>query len=159
SSFAGVKVLFVDACRNDPTAGGTRGIDADNAPRPPSGVAALFSCRAGEVAFEHKQYEHGVFFHHLLQGLKGAAHNTKGNVTFTSLVEYVQEQVSTDVPKLFGEGARQSPNMKADLAGTPVTLIAKAASAAVPAKPDPDDKKNPVVVMDTTLGKITVELL
>jgi uncharacterized caspase-like protein len=42
-SFAGVKVLLVDACRDDPDAGrGTRGVNADNSPRPPSGVAALF---------------------------------------------------------------------------------------------------------------------
>src|SRR5439155_17939069 len=47
-SFARVKVLFVDACRDDPKAGrGSRGIDADSAPSPPRGVAALFSCSAG----------------------------------------------------------------------------------------------------------------
>ena len=130
SSFASVKVLLVDACRNDPgPEGGRNGIDADNAPRPPSGVAALFSCRAGEKAFEHAKYEHGVFFHHLLQGLKGEAKNTKGNVTFHSLAEYVQEQVAVDVPKLIGGGAHQSPNMKADLSGPSLTLIAEAVAA------------------------------
>jgi S1-C subfamily serine protease len=123
-SFASVKLLFVDACRNDPGPEG-RGIDADSAPRPPSGVAALFSCRAGERAHEHKKYQHGIFFYHLLQGLKGEAKNTKGNITFASLAEYVQEQVSNDVPKLIGGGAHQSPNMKADLSGPALTLIAK----------------------------------
>jgi hypothetical protein len=134
-SFADVKVLLVDACRNDPAADrGARGIDADSAPRPPSGVAALFSCRAGERAFEHPKYQHGVFFHHLLKGLEGEAQNKKGNVTFASLAEYVQEQVSADVPKLIGDGAKQSPNMKADLSGPSATLIAKpAAPAKVPA--------------------------
>src|SRR5213078_2615703 len=75
--FAGVKVLLVDACRDDPEAGrGSRGIDADSAPPPPRGVAALFSCSAGERAFELAQYKHGVFFYHLLDALKGKAKNS-----------------------------------------------------------------------------------
>jgi carboxyl-terminal processing protease len=131
-SFASVKVLLVDACRNDPAAErGRRGIDADSAPRPPSGIAALFSCRAGEHAFEHAKYKHGVFFYHLLQGLQGEAKNSKGNVTFAALAEYVQELVSADVPKLIGDGAKQSPNMKADLSGPSLTLIAKTAPSSV----------------------------
>jgi WD40 repeat protein len=136
-SFASVKVLLVDACRDDPDAGrGSRGVDADHAPRPPSGVAALFSCRAGERAYEDKKYEHGVFFYHLLKGLQGEAKNAKGNVTFAGLAEYVQEQVSADVPKLIGEGAKQSPNVKMDQSGPPLTLITNAvATTAVAAAP------------------------
>ena len=51
-SFAGVKVMLVDACRNDPKLGkGARsGIDADNAPAPPRGSGVLFSCSKGQVA-------------------------------------------------------------------------------------------------------------
>ena len=44
-SFAGMKVLLVDACRNDPTID-RGGIDADNSPPPPRGVAALFQLLA-----------------------------------------------------------------------------------------------------------------
>jgi uncharacterized caspase-like protein len=37
-SFASMKVLLVDACRNEPDIDrGTRAVDADNAPRPPKG--------------------------------------------------------------------------------------------------------------------------
>jgi Caspase domain len=130
-SFAGVKVLLVDACRDDPGANrGVRGINADTAPRPPEGVAALFSCRAGERAFEHEKYKHGVFFYHLLKGLRGEAKNSRGSVTFGSLVEYVQDAVSHDVPKLIGAGAKQSPNMKADLSGTSLVLLPQEASSA-----------------------------
>jgi formylglycine-generating enzyme required for sulfatase activity len=135
-SHASMKVLLVDACRNEPDADrGTRAVDADNAPRPPKGVAALFSCSAGEVAFEHKQYQHGVFFYHLLQGLKGKAVDDEGEVTFESLAPYVRKRVSRDVPTLIGEGAQQSPNSKADLIGASPTLIARAAPAAPPAAP------------------------
>jgi uncharacterized caspase-like protein len=49
-SGAGVKLLLVDACRNDPTE--SRSLDVDSLPRPPKGTAALFSCSAGQRAFE-----------------------------------------------------------------------------------------------------------
>src|SRR5947208_12306989 len=124
-SFAGVKVLLVDACRDDPKAGrGSRGIDADTAPNPPRGVAALFSCSAGERAFELDQYKHGVFFYHLLDALKGKAKNSEGEVTFGSLSDYVQSRVSREVPKLL-DGAKQSPNMKADLSGASPVLVSR----------------------------------
>ena len=65
SSFAGVKLILVDACRNDPDPTRGRGIDADSAPAPPKGVAALFSCSAGQRAFENDTLKHGVFFHYV----------------------------------------------------------------------------------------------
>jgi uncharacterized caspase-like protein len=125
-SFAGMKVLLVDACRDDPDAGrGARGINADGAPRPPQGVAALFSCRAGERAYESEQLGHGVFFYHVLEGLKGGARDGESEVTFAGLAAYVSRRVSrgdTSVPQLIGAGARQSPNLKADYSTEPVLL-------------------------------------
>jgi formylglycine-generating enzyme required for sulfatase activity len=125
-SFAGMKVLLVDACRDDPDAArGARGVTADSAPRPPQGVAALFSCRAGERAYESDKIGHGVFFYHVLQGLKGEAKDRKGRVTFAGLAAYVSEEVrqgEKSVPKLVGGGARQSPNLKADYSAEPVLL-------------------------------------
>jgi formylglycine-generating enzyme required for sulfatase activity len=125
-SFAGMKVLLVDACRDNPDAGrGTRGINSDSAPRPPQGVAALFSCRAGERAYESDKVGHGVFFYHVLEGLKGEAKDPKGRVTFAGLAAYVSDEVAEGdkrVPKLIGGGARQSPNLKADYSTEPVLL-------------------------------------
>jgi formylglycine-generating enzyme required for sulfatase activity len=135
-SFAGMKVLLVDACRDDPDAArGARGVNADSAPRPPQGVAALFSCRAGERAFESEKVGHGVFFYHVLRGLKGEAKDRKGRVTFAGLAAYVQEEVAQGdegVPKLIGGGARQSPNLKADYSTEPVLLT----FGSVPREPD-----------------------
>lgn len=117
-SFAGVKILLVDACRDDPDTGrGSRGIDADSAPRPPLGVAAFFSCSASQRAYEHPDLKHGIFFHHVLKGLRGAAENSEHEVTFNSLVDYVGKNVERDVPRLIGGGAEQQPNQKADLKG------------------------------------------
>jgi uncharacterized caspase-like protein len=62
-SFAGVKLLLVDACRDDPKATrGTRGVDGDTAPRPPTGVGTHFSCSKRQRACEHPDLKHGVFF-------------------------------------------------------------------------------------------------
>lgn len=117
-SFAGIKVLLVDACRDDPST--TRGIDADTAPRPPQGVAALFSCKAGERAFEHKDLQHGVFFHFVLEGLKGKAKDEDGEVTFAGLTAYVSKNVSRTVPKLIAGGAEQSPTLQAKYSREPI---------------------------------------
>jgi hypothetical protein len=132
-SLAGVKLVLVDACRNDPLA--SRSIDIDTAPRPPRGIAALYSCSSGERAFETEKLGggHGVFFHFVLQGLRGEAKNRKGAVTWASLVEYVREQVSDEVPKVIGGGARQTPHLMADERGkSPVLLDARLLGVALP---------------------------
>jgi uncharacterized caspase-like protein len=78
---AAVKLLLVDACRNDPKKG--RNVDIDALPKPPRGTAALFSCSTGERAFETDKLGkgHGVFFHHVLEGLRGKARNERGEGT------------------------------------------------------------------------------
>ena len=128
--FAGAKILLVDACRNDPKV--SRGIHSDNVPRPSRGVAVLFSCSAGEVAFEHPALEHGVFFHYVLEGLRGEARKTDGQVTFHSLADYVSEKVPERVPDLVGEGAQQSPNTKLEWHGPSPVLLARAATNTPP---------------------------
>jgi hypothetical protein len=114
-SFAGVKLLLVDACRNDPRGG--RGLGGDTAPRPPSGSAALFSCRAGQRAFESDELRHGVFFHFVLEGFKGKAINDEDEVTWDHLAAYVKRQVNRQTPKIIGGGARQTPHEIKDLVG------------------------------------------
>ncbi len=124
-SFATSKVLFVDACRDDPAAGrgASRGVDASSAPPPPQGVAALFSCGAGEQSFESPKFKHGVFFFHVIEGLKGKAADGDQEVTFASLASYVSRRVRRDAAE-FGDGAKQSPNLKADYNVEPVLLSA-----------------------------------
>lgn len=123
-AYKGVKIILVDACRDDPTSGRrSRGVDADSAPRPPSGVAALFSCSAGERAFELEELKHGVFFHYVLEGLRGEARDRDKEVTFEGLSAYVRKQVARQVPRLIKQGAQQSPNMKADLSGETLVLL------------------------------------
>jgi formylglycine-generating enzyme required for sulfatase activity len=137
-SFAGVKVVLVDACRNDPDPTRGRGLDADAAPPPPKGVAVLFSCSAGEKALENDALQHGVFFHYVLEGLEGKAGDEAGEVTFEDLSKYVRKRVPAKVRELTEGRMRQSPNAKSDLAGEPPVLARISIPAAKPPRPAPD---------------------
>ena len=123
-SGAGVKLMLVDACRDDPRA--SRGVDV-TAARRPKGVASLFSCSAGERAYELDAYKHGVFFHHVLEVLKGRHPRTledNGDLTWDALQARVRTLVAADVAKAVGGGARQTPAMNAgELSGTPPVLL------------------------------------
>jgi hypothetical protein len=151
-SLASVKLLLVDACRNDPES--SRGVD-DTAPRPPRGVAALFSCSSGERAFETEKLGggHGVFFHFVIEGLRGKAKNARGAVTWGGLVEYVTEQVSDEVPRLIRDGARQTPHLRADIKGKSPVLLSLAAGGILPDSPIQG------AITDIKDGKITVNVL
>jgi uncharacterized caspase-like protein len=122
-SFAGAKMLLVDASRDLPEP--LSSIDPKKMTLP-SGVGVLFSCQPGERAHEHAQLKHGVFFYYVLKALNGeaaAARNTKGEVTLTSLAEYV----GAEVPKKAKELGlpRQRPNLLANLIEPLPVLVAK----------------------------------
>ena len=129
-SGAGVKLMLVDACRDDPKA--TRGIDA-SAIRVPKGVASLFSCSAGERAYEVEKYRHGAFFYHVLEVLRGKhpkALNKNGEVTWDGLQLVVRDLVSDAVPEVVGDGARQTPTHNAvELSGKSPALLKIGAAA------------------------------
>jgi hypothetical protein len=121
-SGAGVKLLLVDACRNDPAAG--RSLDPDTVPRPPRGLSALFSCATGQRSFETDKLGkgHGVFFHFVLEGLRGKARNEDNEVTWEDLTAFVKRKVSRSVPTLIGSGAQQSPHLISNIVNTPVLV-------------------------------------
>jgi hypothetical protein len=132
-SGAGVKLLLVDACRNElPRA---RSFDAEALPRPPRGTAALFSCSSGQRAFETDVLGHGIFFHFILEGLRGKAANEDNEVGWDDLAAYVKRQVSRQTPKFAGGGARQTPHEIKDLVGEPPVLLRLPAVAKRPAPP------------------------
>jgi hypothetical protein len=125
----GVKLMLIDACRDD-GGRGTRGVDGDSAPAPPRGVGVLFSCSAGEKANEHQDLKHGVFFYHVIRGLEGAAgEKESAEVTWDSLRSYVKRRVPAQVVQLYGRtddgepNRRQSPNELGNLSGVPPVLL------------------------------------
>ncbi len=93
-------LFFLDACRNDPAAG--KG-DAD-APMTKSfeeqakvegeGRGTFYSCKVGERSYEWHDQGHGVFTYYVVQGLRGAAAGSDGNVTLDRLTKYVTQNVA-----------------------------------------------------------------
>jgi formylglycine-generating enzyme required for sulfatase activity len=127
---AGYKLLISDACRNDPQsdlakdAGGpmVESVTRPQLQKPPGGVAALFSCSEGQRSFESDELKHGIFFHYLIEGMRGKAANKKGEVILENLVGYVKDEVGDRVKEDIGPRIRQYPHLVGDLRGS-VALV------------------------------------
>jgi WD40 repeat protein/uncharacterized caspase-like protein len=126
---AGVKLVLVDACRNDPRINTSRSpraiIDLESVaaerPEPPGGMAVLYSCSRGQKAFEDPKLEHGVFFHFLILGLRGkAADPDTGEVTLGRLTDYVGRAVDDYTRRHHGQ--RQTPSLLKSEMNGPVVL-------------------------------------
>lgn len=128
---ASSRVLLVDACRNDPDPtrgrGGDsgelreRGIDPLTA-RPPRGIAVFFSCDAGQKAFENDELQHGIFFHHVIEGIAGRAVDQDNEVTTNSLSGYVGKRVKTTMKK-YNPDRLQQPSIDLSQIGEPMVLV------------------------------------
>ena len=72
----------------------------------------MFSCKSGERAFETPKLGkgHGVFFYHVVEGLKGKAKNGRGDVTWARLTEYVVDAVS-DVCSIAKDDLKPTPDL------------------------------------------------
>jgi TPR repeat protein/uncharacterized caspase-like protein len=130
---AGFRLLLADACRNDPVVDRSRRVTAElnsvtrpQTAQPPGGVAALFSCSAGELAFEHEELKHGVFFHYLIKGLQGEADlDGDRSVSLAELDLYIKKRVPDFVRGKFGK--EQNPNLIGNTRGlVPVVSLVRA---------------------------------
>jgi hypothetical protein len=111
-SRTGVKLLLADACRNDPLSDNSRArqqVDLESVTRPqqkepPGGVQALFSCAAGEKAFENEKLKHGVFFYYLIEGLRGKADlDGDQKIDLDELVRFTKKRVPDFVAAEYGQ--------------------------------------------------------
>jgi hypothetical protein len=112
---------------------------------PPGGVAAFFSCSAGEKSFESPQLKHGVFFHYVLQGLSGRADaDQDSRVDLDELVAFTKRQVADHVNEEFGDDQSQMPELVGKVRGA-VPLVAAASRAADqrPVEPSPAAGETP----------------
>lgn len=121
---AGAKLFLVDACRNDPFADKSRAAtrELESVTQPPmpkqaTGLAAFFSCRATEKAFEHDELKHGVFFHFIIAGLRGEAANPAGDVTLLGLADFVTTRTADFVRAKYATDQRPALHAN-DLGGT-----------------------------------------
>jgi len=109
----GTNLVMVDACRDDPGRG-IRSISGNELNgKLPANTAILFSCSANQQAFETRDAGggHGVFFYHVLKGIRGdAPRNAKGELSWAKLVEYLQENVNDAATELFPARAKNAPN-------------------------------------------------
>ncbi len=94
-----LKLLLVDACRNDPRLDGERSFAptegtrqfATSLEQPPRGILLMTSCVPGEIAREEKEFGHGVFMHFLLDGLRGKAdEDSSGGVSLIEAYRYAE---------------------------------------------------------------------
>lgn len=125
-STAGFKLLLVDACRNDPQSDFSRSraevrlesVTRPQSRQPPGGVVALFSCSAGQKAFESPQLKHGVFFHFVIEGLKGKADSDGDRlVDLDEFVRFTKKQVTDAVKDEFGADIKQIPEQRGSSRG------------------------------------------
>jgi hypothetical protein len=117
----GVKqvVLVLDACRNDPvgranadnplTETYVKGFNFDVHNREVTAFATLYATAVGERAYEYTEKRQGYFTWELVEGLKGAAANDKGEITLSALLTYVQDRVPKHVSADLGSGKEQRP--------------------------------------------------
>jgi tetratricopeptide (TPR) repeat protein len=119
---ATLKVVLVDACRDDPRPSGDKSIGpapeleplGRTLERPPEGIYCLTSCAPGETSKEDVRLGHGVFMHFVLEGLRGAADlNHRGKVSLLELCRYATMETKLYVRDKYNESQRPSYKLEA----------------------------------------------
>lgn len=121
---AALKLLLVDACRNDPRVGGQKSLGkptevikqfASSLEHPPEGILLLSSCAPGQVSMEESEFGHGVFMNYVLDGLRGQADSDKnGHVSLLELYKYANRETKLHVARRYN--GYQTPALKGDIA-------------------------------------------
>ncbi|MBN1847182.1 MAG: SUMF1/EgtB/PvdO family nonheme iron enzyme, partial [Deltaproteobacteria bacterium] len=119
------KLIFIDACRNNPERGkgGESNLLSDafakgivvksNGPIPADRMSAtLFSCEIGQRSYEWPEKRRGFFSYYLEQGLKGEASDAKGVITLGGLVSYLRQEVPDAVQRHLGVDKLQRPYVR-----------------------------------------------
>jgi TPR repeat protein len=130
-SKAGKILLLLDACREQPSDDGSKGVDGAmskafmRALKSSEGKFVLASCGEGQYSYENAQLGHGVFTHFLLDGLRGQAlADRNGFITLGSVSSYVTNAVEDWVARNRPDagGPVQVPWYKGDGTATNIPL-------------------------------------
>ena len=121
---ADVKLLLVDACREFPKDAkfDVKVRNSQLLPKEPARFAAFYSCSPGQICWELDAYKHGLFFHHLLDALRGAGDADRdGVVSLDELVRHTATGVKSGralVEEMTGQKQEyfQTPELVGDLA-------------------------------------------
>lgn len=121
---ASLKLLVVDACRDDPRPPTRRSAVSKTEnkqlaaafERPPEGILVLSSCAPGQISYEDSAVKHGVFMHHILRGLAGEADGNKDDrVTLFELYDFTSRATKLYVAKT--HNGIQVPTLKGEING------------------------------------------
>ncbi|HEX4591411.1 MAG TPA: DUF6263 family protein [Gemmataceae bacterium] len=133
----GHNLLLVDACRTvvDLNKGVRGGVNGTRIDALGEGTAVFFSCSGRQFSRETDKAGggHGVFFHFVLEGLKGGAADDRGQVTWERLVPYVRGKIRYVSPDWFpGLAAddQQRPHVISNLPDDPILLTVSNSTAA-----------------------------
>jgi formylglycine-generating enzyme required for sulfatase activity len=116
----GQVIFILDACRNEPGAGrsGTdnplsegfvKQFSFDSRNRDVSAFVILYASEIGHRAYEYIEKRQGYFSWFLVEALRGAAANDRGEVTLGAVIDYLQEKVPQRVALDLGRGKAQKP--------------------------------------------------
>ncbi len=115
----GQVVVLLDACRNDPggradapnqlSAAYTNVFNFDVRNREVQAFATIYATGIGQRAYEYTEKKQGYFSWAMVEALKGAAANEKGEITLSQLVKYVQENVPKRIAVDLGSTKQQRP--------------------------------------------------
>ena len=132
----GHKILLVDACRDEPKLiTGNKGIQGSDKISLPSNTAVFFSCSAGKQSYETDKLGGGagVFSYCLLDGLRGGAADSQGQLTWSRLVAHVEDRMESE--EVRRATLRQQPLMAGN-AGR--VVLGKLPPKPVPNEPPPN---------------------
>jgi len=112
-------MVLLDACRNDPggradapnplTETYVQGFNFDVRNREVQAFATIYATGVGQRAYEYTERKQGYFTWAIVEGLKGAAANSQGEVTLAELIKFVQDAVPKRIAIDLGSGKQQRP--------------------------------------------------
>jgi formylglycine-generating enzyme required for sulfatase activity len=149
------KLLLVNACRNDPAvdlAFAAKKAELDDVDRDevPEGLAAIYSCAAGQKSYYDPQRKRALFFDHVIRAWKGE-YGPGGPVTLEAFFEQVAVKTKADANRTLG--VSQVPQVKREYKGQ--WVIANPAKAPpVPAPPVPAPPAPPAAAEDELIGEM-----
>jgi len=155
---ANLRVLIVDACRNDPRPAGRKSGTpkqdltklGEAFQKPPQGIVLLSSCAPGEISYESKDFGRGVFMNYLLEAVSGKADgNGDSQVSISEAAQYAGRKTKVYVAREFFTSQRPflTGDLSTEVLAYSLTRSAPATSRIpmVPARPARTTNRAPTV--------------
>jgi tetratricopeptide (TPR) repeat protein len=156
---ASLKLLIVDACRNDPRPAGRRSATpkqdlerlGQSFQQPPEGIVLLASCAPGEISMESEEFGRGVFMNYLLDAFTGSADTDKdGRISLGEAAEYAGLKTKLYVARKYNDSQR--PYLTGD---TTIEALAYAIATRLPLPAIPEVPKPEIRIDPASNFKIT----